>query len=381
NLTIRDTLTHRAGYKSFDGDLLWYRTGYSSDEVLKRFEKMPLKYGIRTRYGYSNIMFMVAGKVIEKISGKSYSEFINERIFKPLEMDNSYLEAQAIKNNPMLAKPYKGEIEIPFEDFDVIAPAGGVNTTVEDSLKWVNMLLKKGQVGDKQVLSGNIYSELVSPQFVIPVNGIQRAAGISFNHYALGWYTYEYNGKTVVMHQGGLPGYISEIVLIPSENTGFVIFSNELNLLPMMLVYKLLDEILGIQGQDWAKQGLMYNSMITEHDKMIEKELLEKQAKGTKPTLKLEDYTGNYHDDMYGNARITFNDGTLSVQLLPPNGELKSKLEHYQGDSFLVKFNDDFIPPGLIVFAFDKGGNIVGFSFKIDINDFNFENLYFQKDR
>ena len=81
DLRILDLLSHRSIFNTFDGDLLWYGTDYTTDEILKRFELMPAKKSLRLEYGYSNIMFMVAGEVIKSITGKSWSDFIKERIF------------------------------------------------------------------------------------------------------------------------------------------------------------------------------------------------------------------------------------------------------------------------------------------------------------
>ena len=131
NMTIRDLLCHRSGLKTFSGDLIWYGSNYSRKEVVQRAKYLKPSYGFRSHYGYSNIMYLTAGLVIEAVSGKTWDEFIKERIFIPLGMNNSNTSESVIVKQDNYAMPhitYKEEI-IPYNyvKWDNIAPAGAMN--------------------------------------------------------------------------------------------------------------------------------------------------------------------------------------------------------------------------------------------------------------
>src|SRR5690606_16933629 len=83
NMKIKDLLSHRAGWITFDGDLLWYGTDYTPEEILARHAREPLTYGFREQFGYSNLMFIAAAELIHRVSGKDWDTFITDRILKP----------------------------------------------------------------------------------------------------------------------------------------------------------------------------------------------------------------------------------------------------------------------------------------------------------
>ena len=88
-LNIKDLLCHRSGLATFDGDLLWYGTHYDNDEIIRRMRYLPIRNDFRSEYGYQNNMYLIAGEIIRKVTGMTWSEFVYERIFQPLEMSES----------------------------------------------------------------------------------------------------------------------------------------------------------------------------------------------------------------------------------------------------------------------------------------------------
>src|SRR5690606_32436508 len=89
HMNIEDLLTHRSGLKTFSGDLLWHASTHSMEEVVKRAKFLEPEFEFRDGFGYQNIMFIAAGLVLEKVSGKSWAEFVQERILDPLEMNRT----------------------------------------------------------------------------------------------------------------------------------------------------------------------------------------------------------------------------------------------------------------------------------------------------
>ena len=154
-LEIQDLLCHRSGLQTFDGDLLWYGTNYSRDEVLERIRFREPSYSLRSRFGYQNVMFIAAGQVIEKVSGLSWDDFVKENIFEPLEMRSSNTTNSTLTDEMNLAYPHIDGKQLEFINYDNCGPAASINTSVSDLLKWVQMLLNKGDNSGSQILSEN----------------------------------------------------------------------------------------------------------------------------------------------------------------------------------------------------------------------------------
>lgn len=89
HLTIADILSHRSGLKGFDGDLLWYGTNYSRREIVRRMQYSAIRNNFRSEFGYQNVMYIVAGLIIEKVSGQTWDDFIQQHFFSPLSMNGS----------------------------------------------------------------------------------------------------------------------------------------------------------------------------------------------------------------------------------------------------------------------------------------------------
>jgi len=222
-LTIADILSHRSGLETFEGDLLWYGTNYSRKEIVRRIRYSPIRNNFRADYGYQNIMYLLAGLVIEKVSGQTWDNFIKEKIFSPLSMNSSSTSVtQMIKNNNY-ARPHLRNTPIPVMNMDNIAPAGGINSNIDDMLYWLQAWIEKGHYNDKQVFSENTYKSITSAKVMLSNN--------SDESYGFGWNIGFEAGKKVLTHGGGMPGYKSFITIIPKDNIGIVILTNKITYL------------------------------------------------------------------------------------------------------------------------------------------------------
>ena len=173
-LRVIDLLCHRAGFNTFDGDLLWYGTSYDRDEVVKRIRHLPLKNSLRYKYGYSNVMFITAGEVIEAVSGKSWDAFLKERIFTPLGMENTNTSVKDFASTTERAMPHVKGIVSPDINYDNSGPAASLNSSVNDLTKWMQFWLNGGKVGDQQLLSESSFRKITSSQTVENVSGFDQ---------------------------------------------------------------------------------------------------------------------------------------------------------------------------------------------------------------
>ncbi|MBU0489876.1 MAG: serine hydrolase [Bacteroidetes bacterium] len=387
NMTIRDLLCHRSGLETFSGDLLWYASNYSREEIIRRARFLKPKYGFRTQFGYSNIMFLTAGEIIPVVTGKSWDDFVKERIFKPLGMTRSVTSTKDLAKLSNVASPHTESngkiIAIPWLNWDNIAPAGAIIASVTDVGKWLMLQLGKGEFNGTRVFSEKASWEMWSPNTILNVSsGSARLWPTThFKSYGLGWTLNDYRGRKIVSHNGGYDGMISNTVLVPEEDLGFAILTNCNSTLYYPMVYAILDALLndGVQERDWS--GFIYDFDKNNKDveKQERKEKEEKRVKDSKPTLALELYSGIYTCELYGDAQVSVQSGKLKLELLP-SPKFWSVLSHWQYDTFEVEFSEfPSLPKGTATFTIGADGTVDELKVDVPNPDFDFTELKFFK--
>ncbi len=393
-MTVRDLLCHRSGLGTFSGDLLWYETPYSTQEVIKRAKYLKPQFGFRSGFGYSNLMFMAASEVVAAVSGKPWQEFLKERIFIPLGMISSHTGTNQLKNYENVATPHflpSGEgaqiVKVPYTHSDTAAGAAAINSNAIDMARWLIMLLNKGKIGDVQILSPTVIWEMWQAQNALGVseNSKKYFPSTHFKNYGLGWSLYDYLGQKIVTHTGALDGMISGVAMVPDINLGIVVLTNSMNSLPSAIINKIIDTYLGVPPTDWSKMSLERTKQFEEKEKLAE-EALAKKEKEQKPLpqfqTNLEEYTGSYNDPMYGEASITLENSALILNLLPAPVFISDLTPRFY-DTFNLTLRNkfSFIPKGTgtVQFFRDKDGKITHLKIDIPNYDFFFTEMEFQK--
>src|SRR6056297_677563 len=380
-LTIEDILSHRTGLSTFTGDLLWYSTNYTNEEIIRRMRYLPIENDFREDYGYQNNMFMLGGEIIERITGKTWSEYIQENIFEPLDMKNTYPSIDEMTQFDNLAYPHIENQKIEPYDFNGSKPAGAIMSNVKDLSHWVMMLLNYGNYNDKEVLPKSVVRKCFAPHTQLSVSEQNEKMGIHFRDYGLGWNMFDYSGQKVIEHNGGMPGYISKVTLVPEKRLGFAILNNGMGIYvneaikTFILEHYLKDEI----TRNWNETFMNFKK---QREKRLEKrkeKRIASRVKYTTPSLNKEGYVGTYKDKMYGKARIKIIDGNLNLTLLPAKEVFTSPMENWHYDTFKIEFNDAFLPFGLVTFDFNPAGEVIGFKIDLPSNDFHFNKLNFEK--
>src|ERR1035437_2177648 len=209
NMKIRDLLCHRSGLETFSGDLLWYGSNYSREEVIRRARFLKPKYGFREHFGYSNILFLTAGEIVHAVSGISWDQFLSDHIFKPLGMVRTNTSVKALKGMTNVAACHTDSsgkvISIPYLDWDNIGPAGSINSCVNDLTKWLKLQLNNGTFDNKVIFSKATNREMWSPQTIqtISAGSARMFPTTHFKAYAFGWGVNDYLGYQIVSHSGG----------------------------------------------------------------------------------------------------------------------------------------------------------------------------------
>src|SRR5215471_8563632 len=384
-MTVRDLLSHHSGLRTFGGDLIWYHSTYDRNEVIRRVRFLKPTSSFRSRFGYQNIMFLAAGMIVQSITGKSWDDFVKERLFRPLGMRDTGTSIQAMKQGDDFAAPHNerdGKLRvIEYCNADNIAPAGAINSSVSDLAQWIMLQLGRGLYQGKQLFSGAASREMWSAQTIIPVSEQAEGQGTHFQAYGLGWLLSDYNGRKLVSHGGGLDGMISQVGLMPEENLGIVVLTNSETPLASLMMRRLFDMQLGLPERDYSGEALKAVSARATARKAADARLEAQRAAGTHPSLSLERYAGRYEDQMYGDASLTTENGKLVLKFLA-SPDFVADLEHWHYDTFLLQWRDQLsypFPKGFVTFDLDARGHVAGFKIDQPNNDFNFDELDFKR--
>ena len=376
-MRIRDLLAHRSGLSLGAGDLLyWPTTTYSSREVAERLKDVPLTGGFREQYAYDNILFGVASLVIEEASGMSYRQFLQSRIWKPLGMTETRFNGDDLRPGDNVAV---GNARFDFKDLRPVgvttwrnvSGAGGIYSSVHDLSKWMNAQLAGGVIapgksgGDdaKRLFSEQRQREMWTVLTPIPVgkSSIPELVPATPNAmgYAQGWQISDYAGHKLVWHTGGWPGQVSRLTLLPNEKIGVVVLTSaEIGGAFNAITYEAMDMMLGIDGHDWLKgYADAFAKAQGNADEDWQKHVAARDA-DSKPSLPLEKYAGTYRDPWYGDVVIRQGAKGLEMQFAK-TAELLGDIEHWQHDSFIVRWRDRGLNADAFVeFSLDADGAI-----------------------
>ncbi|MGA0058424.1 MAG: serine hydrolase [Planctomycetota bacterium] len=378
-LTVRDLLCHRSGLATFAGDLLWYGTDYDEDEVFRRAAKLPITKRFRSEFGYQNILYAVAGRVVEKVSGQGFGAFLAERFFHPLGMDGTALGFAELSDGEAPALPHIEGQGIDVVRFGTCKPAGAIWSSASEMALWVRALANGGRVGDTAVIPEQVLRAAWTPHTGLPA-GRRADAVEDFRSYGLGWFLTVENGKKVAEHDGGMPGYLSKVTVVPADRFGMVVLHNtDTAFLTTALRAAVFAARQGEDGeavlQRYAKVAADQRGRAAAAVRARESQRVE----GTDPSVALDRYTGLFRDDILGDARVELRDDELHLRILPAGKTFHGTMAHWHHDVFRVDFPDRFLPFALVTFRFGSGGTVDGFTIDCPIPDFDFAALMFRR--
>ncbi len=384
-MMIRDLLSHRSGLKTFSGDLLWFGSNISREEIVRRARFIKPSYSFRSKYGYQNIMFVAAGEIIPAVSGKTWDEFVKDRFLQPLGMNRTTAFYKDLSGATNVAQPHvrwKGNMQVvPYLNYDNSGSAAALNSSVSDMTRWIRMQLNKGTLNGKMYFSEDQHREMWMPHMLNPMSkGAEKLwPNKHFQAYGLGWAMFDYHGRKVLNHGGGLEGMISQVVMVPEENLGFVVLTNTDNSLPYALMYEITDRFLGKEGRDWSKVLLDFKKAANKRaEDAAAKRELERPKKG-KPANKLKEYAGTYRSDLYGDVTVTVEGKKLILQMVP-SALYKAELNIWDKNEFELSWlHPTFLPGGTVTFVSDEKGNITEMKMDVPNPDFDFTELELKK--
>ena len=358
DITTRDVLSHRSGLAR--GDFAWYLSGLSRDEILRRVRYLEPSWGFRSTFGYQNIMFLAAGQAVAAAEGKSWDDLVKSKIFAPLGMTTSSTSVRELAGKANVATPHADVNDtvrtIEWKNIDNIAPAGSINSSVRDMAQWLRLQLGHGKYGTQQLMSSGNHGEMWLPNIHIRLEGPTArflAPGANLASYGMGWFLQDFNGRLAVHHGGNIDGMSAMVAMLPDEQLGVVILTNlDGTPAPEAIFPYVFDLFTRDTARDWNAE---YHKIIDPLMK-VGKEALAAAEKarvaGTKPSLELAKYAGIYSDSMYGDLKVTENNGALRVQW----GAFGGALEHWNYDTFRALMDHARLGKVMMNFIIDASG-------------------------
>jgi CubicO group peptidase (beta-lactamase class C family) len=340
---IRDLLCHRLGFETFQGDFMYFDSDLTTAEVREKMGKLKPMYGFRSKWGYCNSAFMTAGEIIPKVTGQSWADFVTERIFRPLGMNNSLALSKDIKtagNKCSAHTVAEGVLKkIPYGNIDNLAPAGSISSSVNDMSKWVMMLLNNGKLNDKEIIPASAIVQTRTPHSILG-NGGHMFNKAHFGLYGLGWFLEEYTGRKIVAHTGGVNGFVTSVCLIPEEKLGIIVFTNtDANSFYEALRNEIEDAYLGLPYRNYSKVYLGFQKTDEAENEKVIKSIRDTVAMNLKTDLPLTAYAGEYVHDVYGKMNIKIEEGKLIMRFEHHKGRWGT-LEPLGGNRFFCTYSD-----------------------------------------
>ena len=378
--TIRDLLSHRIGLGTFSGDVVWYKSDLTAREIVGAAKRLPKAFDFRSGYGYSNLMYLAAGLVIEEITGKSWIENVQERILGPLEMDRTIVRPSDLLQKGNFATPHAQKddknIPIEWEDWTVVAPMGGLISSVSDVARWMIFNMNHGIWGQDTLLTAASINLMWTPHSNFVVNHTRpQDFNRHFNAYGLGWGLSDYHGRLSVGHTGGYDGMISEVRMIPDEKLGVVVLTNGIKSPITAVTQYTLETMLGLEPRDWSAEILERQARRPAEDPRITA-IKNARVLRTKPTLEQKEYAGTYYSAIYGNISVSLEGNNLRLNF-ERSPELSATLSHWHCDVWEIKWDRlhawfDF---GVVKFNTDNKQQITGMDIEVPNGDIFFEEL------
>ena len=385
--TIRDLLTHRSGLGLGAGDLMFWpdSNSFSRKEIIHNLRFLKAVSGFRTKFDYDNLLYIVAGEVLTRVSGLSWEDFVETRIMQPLNMERSAASFKRLKDGTNVIDPHapvEGKVKVIRRDWSGNAnAAGGIYSNITDMCKWIIMQMENGKYGDSlknQLFTVEVHDEMWTPQTIIPVRGT-NSYNTHFGSYGLGWFLADVKGYKQASHTGGLAGIVTQVTLVPELKLGIIVFTNQQSGAAFTAITNTIkDSYLGIKGMDRVKE--MHERVVkneTNAEKItadIQKDikLQQKNDHGKTDTLL---FTGTYTDPWFGDVVVSTRNHKLwfnSKKSMLLTGEMFA----YKGNTFIVKWTDRSLDADAFVkFNLDNSGKASGMTMEAisPLTDFSFD--------
>ncbi len=398
NFTIADLLTHRSGLGLGAGDLMLFPKGgdFTIHDILVNFQYFKPVSPFRTKFDYDNLLYIVAGEVVARVSGMSWREFVKKNILVPLRMDDTYCYYSLISDKKNVAEPHVVKNGVPhavaptqFDYNKINGAAASIYSGVYDLSKWMIVQMDGGKYGDSlknTLFTGKSHQAMWSLHTVTKSRKSPRY-NTHFSGYGYGWFLKDVQGKMEVSHTGGLTGMLSKVVMIPDINLGVVVLTNASNDgagIFASVTQTIVDSYLGLNDNHLVTKYAAYFNRKQSKGDSVTKQVWKTVEEHKKLTIDKSRYTGIYKDSWLGKIEVYQKEGDLWFRSFRISG-LTGKMYYYNANTFAIKWIDrDMEADAFALFCLDEEGEaksikMKGISpnidFSYDFQDLNFKRL------
>ena len=309
SVTLRDMLAHRTGITRHD--MIWYKSGFTPKELFERLQFMKPVEPLRQTFIYNNMMYEAVGYMIELLTGKNWSQFVQEQILGPLQMNDTVFSIQEMLKKPDFGVPYTEKRDstdlhkIPYyEDTKFSSPAGGIVSSIQEMSRWLIALMNEGMISDKQVIPEGILKATLEPVISLPNTAAEMRGfwEILNPNYGMGRHTASYRGHLLTFHGGAINGFHSQVSFMPREKIGIVAFviGGHCAILRDVISYNVYERLLGLDHTPWNVRMLDIVSKAKQADQEARAKSGGNMVPNTAPSHVLVDYVGAYEHPAYG---------------------------------------------------------------------------------
>ena len=380
--TIRDLLTHRSGLGLGAGDLMIWPDGhnFTPKDIIKNIQYLKPVSAFRSKYDYDNLLYVIAGEVIERVSGISWCEFVETRIMKPLQMNNSAASWNRLKDTTNTIVPHvptDGKLEIIKRYTNpIFDAAAGIYTSTNDLSKWLIAQLQNGKYGENQMLySAKQHKEMWTSQTILP-NRESFPYKCNFTTYGLSWRLNDLNGHLQVSHTGGLDGIVTQTIMIPDLQLGIIVLTNQQSGTAFTVISNTIkDSYLALPEFDHLANLSSDRKQKEDDADKITDEVWKEVTKNKSIKIDTKKYIGNYKDNWFGEVTIYENKGKLYFKSLR-SPRLIGEIYFYKDQNFVVKWNNrTFHADAHIFFDLDSNQTVNHFKMKAisPLTDFSYD--------
>jgi CubicO group peptidase (beta-lactamase class C family) len=309
-VTVRDLLCHHSGLPRHDW--IWLPGDLSPAQMLAAMRYLEPSDDIRSTFQYSNLGYLVASMVTERVCGQSWAEFTRALTDK-LRMDVTFT-VEELAAAAEAAVPYvmDGDTRLRSKLWPVsVTAAGGMSTSIASFANWLRFHLDKGEFEGQRLLSPGLIQELQKPRVHV---GASEFVEYSDVHYGLGFRSHGYRGERVVWHGGGFTGTNTLMMMLPDRSAGVAVLANS-GMIPLfaphILANYVFDRVCRKEPAPWLDR------FRERRRKFVAQQNIDRQAgkasrgPATQPSHDIADYAGVYEHRGYGRMTITHAEGKL----------------------------------------------------------------------
>ena len=246
-ITIEHLLTHTPGIVSYTGIQGYFREKIKrdlrTDQLLGVFKDLPAEFPPGTKWKYNNSGYVILGAIIEKISGQSYAEFIQSRVFQPLGMTQSHYGGNQIIPNRVAGYSWNNDHYDNAQYLSMTQPhaAGSLLSTVDDLARWYAAL------ESNQLISAESFKRMQTP--------FSLTDGSATN-YGYGFFTGILKSDPMIFHGGGIPGFVTYSLFLPEKNIVVAILTNRTGKGPRLdlMAQRIAAIAINNPFKEWAKK-------------------------------------------------------------------------------------------------------------------------------